>query len=171
MEYVQLTYEEILELGPRMSKNYFNKVIGGRKVYSSICLKNKMKVQVKVIQRNRFMQLKMNHLYTYVRHENHEYLFTYQTGGVDSNEGILLSSIGYYSLTNLEYKIDYDMVKAINSAYQEGQSRKRCKKMGWRHIELQGVLTDHIQDQLSGMRTLANISTITRKVISHILSN
>ena len=76
------------------------------------------------------MELKMNNLHTYVRHENHEYLFTYQTDGVDSNEGILLSSIGYYSLTNLEYKIDYDMVKAINTAYQEGQSRKRCKKIG-----------------------------------------
>ena len=130
MEYVQLTYEEILDLSPRMSKNLFNKLIGGKKVHRSICLKNKMKVQVKVIQRNRFMQLKTNHLHTFVKHENHEYLFTYQSGGVDSNEGILLSSIGFYSLTNLEYEIDYDMVKAINAAYQEGQSRKRCKKIG-----------------------------------------
>ena len=74
--------------------------------------------------------MKINDLYTYVKHENREFLYTYQTGGVDSNEGILLSSIGYYSLTNLEYNIDYDMVKAINSAYQDGQSRKRCKKIG-----------------------------------------
>ena len=131
MEYVRFTYEELLEFGPRMSKYDFNKVTCGRKVYSSICLKDKKKVQVKVVQRNRFIQMKMNHLYTYVKHENREYLFTYQTGGVDSNEGILLSSIGYHSLTNLEYKIDYDMVKAINSAYQEGQSRKRCKKIGY----------------------------------------
>ena len=130
MEYIRLTYEEILELGPRMSKYDFHKFICGRKVYSSICLKNKMKVQVKVIWRNKFMQLKMKDDYTYVRHENHEYLFTYQTGGVDSNEGILLSSIGSYSLTNLKYNIDYEMVKAINSVYQEGQSRKRCKKIG-----------------------------------------
>ena len=130
MEYIRLTYEEILELGQRMSKYDFNKVIFGRKVYSSICLKDNIKVQVKVIRRNRFMELKMNDLYTYVRHENHEYLFTYQTGGVDSNEGILLSSIGHYSVTNIEHKINYDMVKAINTAYQEGQSRKRCQKIG-----------------------------------------
>ena len=89
MEYIRLTYEEILELGPRMSKYDFQKFIGGRKVYKSICLKNKMKVQVKVIWRNKFMQMKMKEDYTYVTHENHEYLFTYQTGGVESNEGIL----------------------------------------------------------------------------------
>ena len=113
-----------------MSKYDFNKVTCGRKVYRSICLKNKKKVQVKVIHRNKFIQLKMNDNYTYVKHENREYLFTYQTGRVDSNEGILLSSVGYYSFTKLEYSIDYNMVKAINSAYQEGQSRKRCQKIG-----------------------------------------
>ena len=109
MEYVRFTYEELLEFGPRMSKYDFNKVICGRKVYSSICLKDKKKVQVKVIHRNKFIQLKMNDNYTYVKHENREYLFTYQTGRVDSNEGILLSSVGYYSFSKLEYSIDYNL--------------------------------------------------------------
>ena len=143
VQYVRLTYEELLQLGPRMSKYQFTKkVICGRKVYSSICLKDTKRVHVKVIHRDKFMVLKLNNNCSYLQHENQEYLFTYQIGSLESNEGILLASIGQYSQTKLEFRIDYKMVKAINSAYQGGYSRERCKKK-WSCIYARGTNRPH----------------------------
>ena len=126
-----MNQKEINELEPNMPKRvFYSKYIKRNKVTSRIILKKTNWVRIKLIDAKVFDELKSNISYDYHNIDGNKYIFGEESGGIDTHPGVLLASIGSYSIDATAGSLNYEFIRQLNSAYQCGHSRKRCDKVG-----------------------------------------
>ena len=131
MHFVTLSPEEVSSLGTKMYKYKFQTLlINGKKSYSRVCIKENKRIQFKVVTKEIFSMWKVDPKFSYLKNGNDEFIYIKEVSDFCEDKGVLLSAIGMYSPISLEVSIDYDLIKKMNSAYQEGLQRKRCDKIG-----------------------------------------